>query len=345
MLRIKRSALLVLAASVAACEGSHDPAAESTDLATDVAARRGYRAGYRAIDIGISGQFDYATGINDVGSVLILSFGSPDATVRRPGGSLIPVAGLPGGSGVSGSAINNREQVVGFAYDREAQAHAILWSEAFGTLDLGTLGGGTSQATAVNNRGQVVGFSDVTNLTFREHAFLWAPGEGMVDLTKESTLSSRAYDINDRGQVVGEWAGVAFLWSRAGGLVELRVPNATTGARAINNRGEVVGSISYLATGETHPFLWTAATGMIDLGVPFGARDAGALAINDSGLIVGVASLPTTNRAFLRLLDGTFVDLPELDKGLSEAVAINACAQIVGRAGNDAVLWTKPCGR
>src|SRR5215510_14995213 len=71
----------------------------------------------------------------------------------------------------------------------------------YSITDLGTLGGATSTACGINDRGQVAGNSAIASGEL--HAFLWDGGT-MTDL---GTLPGRAFSgarfINNRGQVVG----------------------------------------------------------------------------------------------------------------------------------------------
>jgi hypothetical protein len=101
-----------------------------------------------------------------------------------------------------------------------------------------------SQAFAINRWGDVVGSRIVGGIPV---ARFWAhSGGGGQDLTP---LYSEAYDINDAGWSVGfvHDQGTAFLHDGAA-LYELREliegPNPfdnLTEARALNNRGEIVG--------------------------------------------------------------------------------------------------------
>jgi probable HAF family extracellular repeat protein len=91
--------------------------------------------------------------------------------------------------------------------------------------DLGTLGGRDSGANAINASGQVVGWSGVKGLGPSVHAFLWQKGK-MIDLESgadpgDGVPGWGARAINDRGEIVGSDAGQrAFLW-RNGKLTHL----------------------------------------------------------------------------------------------------------------------------
>ena len=134
---------------------------------------------------------------------------------------------LPGYLYSTANAINDSGQVVGYSSNSSGYNHAFLWTSSGGMADLGTLGGNYSSANAINNLGQVVGFS--SNSAGHNHAFFWTSSGGMTDL---GTLP---------------WA-------------------QTSGALAITNKGQVVGSSTDYYGGHTHAFLWTSSGGMEDLG-------------------------------------------------------------------------------
>ena len=98
--------------------------------------------------------------------------------------------------------------------------------------------------------------------------------------------------VNDVGQVAGFSTTAArphaFLWTPAGGMVDLGTLGGSDqlGVRA-ERHGQVVGD-STTATGEPHAFSWTQAGGMVDLGT-LGGPTSTVADVNDSGEVVGFA--------------------------------------------------------
>jgi len=98
--------------------------------------------------------------------------------------------------------INAEGMIVG-RYDTDSgSTHGFLFS-ANHLTDLGTLGGGNSEALGINRRGIIVGDSETTDGYTR--AFIYK-GTSMQDLGTLSgfTKTSDARAINNRGQIVGE---------------------------------------------------------------------------------------------------------------------------------------------
>ena len=91
-----------------------------------------------------------------------------------PGGTMIDLGTLPGGTTSEASGINTKGQIVGWSYTTSGYQHAFLYSGGK-MIDLGTLPGGLySFATGINDNGQIVGYSDTES--GEEHAFLYYPG-------------------------------------------------------------------------------------------------------------------------------------------------------------------------
>jgi probable HAF family extracellular repeat protein len=237
-----------------------------------------------------------------------------------PDGSVLPLGTLPGGTNGEAYDINAQGVIIGISGIRTGAApetsHAFKWNSSGLMQDLGELPGGRdySAAFAINASGVVVGHSEGDGGMY---GFKWTSASGMIQLDDlpGAHAFSEAYDLNDLGQVVGVGTttadpaianfGVhAVLWDNSTTPIDLgELPSGDdfSIARAINNLNEVVG---YSDRGGFHAFLWTHADGMRDLntlvdGLPNGWTLTKALDINDAGQIVGNASTPEGNRAFL----------------------------------------------
>lgn len=165
--------------------------------------------------------------------------------------------------------INNRSQVVGVLNTMRARK-AFLYENGK-TTDLGTLpGDNSSSAEGINDRGQVVGYSSPRDID-DGRAFLYSKDTGLKSLGRLSPSDrfSTALDINNKGQVVG-FSGInsdffatngginAFIYKdgKLQDLNDLIDPNSDltiTQARAINNRGQIVGAGAI--DGELHAVL------------------------------------------------------------------------------------------
>jgi len=98
--------------------------------------------------------------------------------------------------------------------------------------------------------------------------------------------------VDASGQVVGtsktagDAALHAFLWTTAGGMIDLGTLGGTHSfAVGVNASGQIIGS-SDTPGFESHAFSWTAAGGMVDLGT-LGGRFTIPVAVNASGQVVG----------------------------------------------------------
>jgi len=128
----------------------------------------------------------------------------------------------------------------------------------------------------------------------------------------------------------------AFLWTADTGMIDLGIlgqigPTSFSEARAINDRGHVVGRSSIAPPGgPVHTFLWTADTGMIDLGTLGGSTSV--TAINDRGDAVGTSATASGDlHAFVWTAETGMIDLGTLGAdGSSHAGGSNELGQVVG---------------
>ncbi len=198
--------------------------------------------------------------------------------------------------------------------------------------DLGTGTGAESWASAINAAGDIVG---TTGGWAKPLAFLYTGGvlRELLDLhlPYPSYLPyeiSAAYGINDRGQVLVQgWSGYAIYND---GTTVLLPGNLT--AHAINNDGEVVGSLSGYGGDASHVALYRDGA-VADLGLAgYGA------AINGLGDIVGslwrTGTQGIVSHAFLRSRDGAVLDLGSLvgPAGWSFAEGVNDAGVVVGQS-------------
>ncbi len=229
---------------------------------------------------------------------------------------------------------------------------AYSQTSQFSILDLGTLGGSNSTANDVCNSGLVVGASDINGDAAR-HAFVWAESNGMVDIgTLGSGTQSAAVAVNDHGMVIGYSSTVGasqmhgFVWTATGGMLDL---GPEVYPVAVNNSGTVVGWIRYSAAAQT--FTWSASTGLVNLDRPIGMTHAIPRAINDSGVIVGMAvngAAATSGRptVWTSSVGWTVIETP---LGSSEAWDINDAGLAAGvyyslTGEQRAFIWTRAGG-
>lgn len=174
---------------------------------------------------------------------------------------------VTGDSSGAATAINDNGQIVGIsgicdqAVGRHTAKHAVLWEN--GTVrDIypNPPAPWWNTPTAINQRGDVVGFAGDPAFVGGDivHAFMWTRDDGIRQLrplqnrTPEH-VDSEAYGINERRQIVGVSCDADFVDCRAviwdhgntpTDLNDLKAPGFSavlTGARDINNKGEITG--------------------------------------------------------------------------------------------------------
>ncbi len=254
--------------------------------------------------------------------------------------------GTLGGSSSWANGVNDSGQVVGSSYRSPWNFSAFIWQNGVMT-NLGVNNYSDSRGYGINNSGQVVGGSA---------AFLWQDGV-MTDIGTFTDWTSSAYGINNTAQVVGQAAAnegrcYAFLWEQDSGFVSLgmlpygwdQLWGNHSGARGINDGGQVVGWSYVDSSSHKHAFLltpegdnWYRDTDedgyndlMVDLGT-LGGDNSNAFATNNSDQVVGWAEIPDGNEhACLWNLGAGVVDLGTLGGSTSHALGINNLGHVVG---------------
>lgn len=230
------------------------------------------------IDLGADGAMGRcppsgANAISNTGNVAgwtMTAAGSPQAAVAQANGGMNDIGTLDrlGNYSIGSStavAVSDSGQVVGRSETPDGSWHAFAWSPAGDMVDLG-VDLDTDAPVAINDNGQVVG------TTSAGQGFSWTADAGMVD------LDGTPVAVDDDGQVVGTSGAHAFMWTPAGGMIDLgTLGGRYSGAVAINDLGQVVGW-SETQDGRTHAALWKVSPV-----VPFASMSASAMVLAPAG--------------------------------------------------------------
>jgi probable HAF family extracellular repeat protein len=201
---------------------------------------------------------------------------------------------LTGGSLSQAVAVNDAGQAAGYSNVTGGAQHAFLY-DGTGMVDLGLLSGGSySSATHINASGQVVGIAD--NANYEQHVFFY-DGTTMQDLTPGAEYAE-VLRLTDSGVVVGtaytSSSSYVFVYD-ATGLHNISLGGTYSdaygsfgGGGATNQNGAVAGYADITGNVARHAFLYDS-NGLHDLNSQPG-DDGSALAISDSGQVVGYAN-------------------------------------------------------
>jgi probable HAF family extracellular repeat protein len=209
-----------------------------------------------------------------------------------------------------------------------------------------------SQVSGINASGQVVGW--VTTASGNPLATIWS-GSTTTYLPSPGNSYSYATGINNAGQVVG-YGGTtqttlptAMTWSGTTPvLLTANYPyntGNTSFANAINNSGFIAGQFG---APEPEAWYWNGATSGQLNNTNLTDGESNALAVNDSGQVVGWSQVNGVNHGVLWSNTGVYAqDLGTLGGTLSTAFGINNSGLIVGWAdtasgAQHASLWKSP---
>jgi probable HAF family extracellular repeat protein len=313
-----------------------------------------------------------ALGINDSGLVIGIS---NDGQVSPYNGQLYnhavtwthgKIHRLPdlGGSDSGANFVNNRNLVVGYAYNSTpdpysyygTQLHATTWHNGR-IKDLGTLGGTDSQAWTANVSGQVIGIAFLNTLPEppfnqpQDDAFLWSNGE-MTDLGTLGGAFSTPSGINRSGQVTvisfdsTNQFVQSFLWTNGSKTPLTSLGGDFVEATTLNDSGTIVGANTDAADANFLAAAWNpSGTGKL-LGTVGTDTGSIALGINNRGMVVGGSGSITLSgseyaHAFV-WQKGTMSDLNTLIPAGSP-LTLNV-AYTINRAGAIAGLGTDSAG-
>ncbi len=285
--------------------------------------------------------------MNRVQTVALLSSVLSVACSAQPQYSVKKLGPLPGANGSFAHAINDAAQVAGVSASRTAEV-PYRWSD--GIMEpLPVTGPGTSNfALGINEGGQVVGYSSFPDAF--SNAALWTKdGNGNWSVEDLGILPnfafSRASDISDSGTLgvgdvddaIDQLIAVAYEYDPDANppwqVQSLGVLPDYFGSYALglNNNGVAVGA-SY-AFGLGHATKWTRTKNgwtIEGLALLPGGDYSIAYAVNDAGIIVGMAEGSDGLRHAAQWVGNKVVDLGVYPGEHTDAKAINNSNQVVG---------------
>lgn len=283
--------------------------------------------------------------------------GTSNAESSESRGYSISLLG-PGAPNMSRAmSVNEAGVIVGDFFDEAAQRYrAFRQGEIFEFIPEPMDAPG-SIATSINNYGEVAG--SIVNQSLYDGMAVWWNSDQTPEMLPSPNPGGRsnATMINDRGTIIGTYmnsVGVDFAlrWESGNTPEPLSrvcrtqiLPWSTTPvtycatmsvASGINQRGDIVGTISTGLRSDRTPVRWNHPTGDTMTTPPAGFLPDGSLhAINDRRAMVGAQQIASTgfDRAVVWNLRGRggMISLPLLPKGMwAQATDLNNLGDIVG---------------
>ncbi|MHB1458509.1 MAG: hypothetical protein ACYC0V_16495 [Armatimonadota bacterium] len=220
---------------------------------------------------------------------------------------------------LANSGMLNAEGQVAGVVNKGYYDQAVLWSktETGGEAITITPLDDHSMVTAINDNGVVVGnvSTDMGTLPFVYDSINGCQILSLPEIYPETTqVGGLAMSVNNAGQVIVmlvindnvRMYSQLWIWDNAAGKwtyrlpLESIIPIGATVYQAlgfINNAGQVTGIAMTTPDDENISFLWSAGTGLQTL-AGLGNAMTVAFAINDSGVSIGAAELPSGSSVF-----------------------------------------------
>ena len=256
-----------------------------------------------------------------------------------------------------------------------AYTTAFIWSRSAGLTPLGKLPGGTySIGNSINGHGTVAGYADVPVSGNSWRAIVWSPSGGMRNLNDVTGADGKkaadhgwllhtASAINDANQIVGYGSRIGqtgsfdYLWELDGAgnvkIQEVPLGYQEEDARAINNAGQIAGSVPHDVVINSQGQIWQyPKAGVWTPGTPaavtfgfFGGYESHAFGINNTPVpdVVGYANTAAGNPNAFHLRDSNgnglwdaseMVNLGTLGGTSSTAFGVNDLSWVVGSSTN-----------
>jgi hypothetical protein len=272
--------------------------------------------------------------------------------VSFAGGQVTRLSEPPGSASSEACGITSSGTIVGFATTSAGLRQALLWSTPGATpIRLPSLGGAFTFAAGINDQNTIVGMAQTD--TGDTVLVLWQPSGanyGAVRVDSTGGVDAAPTAIDNSLDIVGNLGGAAgaFFWDPVDGFDTVSSPGpGSTAANGLNNYGIQVGTISH-GSGPSQAYVYTGTIGTALLGgPPTGYTSVGANAIDDNGIIAGVAWTADASGDTLTSVAvigtvvntaATFVTLPTLAGSRAQPSnnGMTKCGVVLGSATNTA---------